>query len=116
MTTRIQPVLLFVLAIAGFAVPAMAQFVHSAQATLAAKPVPGADAAMGEGLVKKIDKSKGTVTLAHGELPNGMPPMTMAYRVKKVAWLDTFKVGQTIRFATDPADGDTTVVRFELVK
>ena len=47
---------------------------------------------MGEGVVKKIDKSKGTVTLAHGALPNGMPPMTMAYRVKKSAWLDNFKI------------------------
>ncbi len=71
---------------------------------------------MGEGVVKKIDKSKGTVTLAHGALPNGMPPMTMAYRVKKSAWLDNFKIGQTIRFATDPADGDMTVLRFESVK
>ena len=74
-----------------------------------------AEAALGEGLVKKIDKTKGTVTLAHGALPNGMPPMTMAYKVKDAAWLDKMTVGQKIRFATDPADG-MTVSRFEPAK
>jgi len=82
-----------------------------------AMPAPNAaEAALGEGLVKKIDKTKGTVTLAHGALPNGMPPMTMAYKVKDAAWLDQMKVGQKIRFATDPADGGMTVLRFEPIK
>jgi Cu/Ag efflux protein CusF len=74
------------------------------------------DMAMGEGLVKKVDKTKGTVTLSHGALPNGMPPMTMAYKIKDAAWLDTLKAGQKIRFATDPADGGMTVTLVELVK
>lgn len=77
---------------------------------------PGADMAMGDGLVKKVDKTKGTVTLAHGALPNGMPPMTMAYKVKDAAWLDTLQTGQKIRFATDPADGGMTVSHMELAK
>jgi Cu/Ag efflux protein CusF len=75
----------------------------------------GADSAMGEGQVKKVDKAKGTVTLAHGAM-NGMPAMTMAYKVKDTAWLDKLQAGQKIRFATDPADGGMTVTRFELVK
>lgn len=70
---------------------------------------------LGEGVVKKIDKAGKKVTLAHGALPNGMPPMTMAYRVKDAAWLDQLKVGQKIRFATDDGEG-MTVVRFEPVK
>jgi Cu/Ag efflux protein CusF len=107
----------------GLAAPAMAQTDHSMHGMPAAKPVAAAkpatataDAAMGDGLVKKVDKAKGTVTLAHGALPNGMPPMTMAYKVKDPAWLDQLKVGQKIRFATDPADGGMTVLRYELVK
>ena len=56
------------------------------------------------------------MTLTHGALPNGMPPMTMAYKVKDTAWLDQLKAGQKIRFATDPADGGMTVQRYELVK
>ncbi len=88
-----------------------------AQQPAAAKTVAAADAsALGEGVVKKIDKVKGTVTLAHGALPNGMPPMTMAYKVKDKAWLEPLKAGQKIRFATDPADGSMTVTKIEWVK
>jgi len=97
-----------------FSAPAVAQMDHSMHGSPAAKPA--ADAAMGEGMVKKVDKSKGTVTLAHGALPNGMPPMTMAYKVKDAAWLDKLQAGHKIRFATDPADGGMTVTQLELVK
>ena len=105
----------------GLALPVMGQTGHNAHGMAAptgsAKSAPAAaDAAMGEGLVKKVDKTKGTVTLAHGALPNGMPPMTMAYKVKDAAWLDQLKAGQKIRFATDPADSGMTVLRYELVK
>lgn len=105
------------------AAPAVAQTDHSMHGMPAAKPVAAAkpantatDAALGDGLVKKVDKVKGTVTLQHGALPNGMPPMTMAYKVKDTAWLDQLKAGQKIRFATDPADGGMTVLRYELLK
>jgi len=105
----------------GLAAPAMAQSDHSGHGMATAKPTATAkpavaDAAMGEGLVKKVDKSKGTLTLQHGALPNGMPPMTMAYKVKDSAWLDQLQAGQKIRFATDPKDGGMTVLRYELVK
>ena len=107
----------------GLAAPAMAQTDHSMHGMPAAKPVAtakpvtsAADVVMGDGLVKKVDKNKGTVTLTHGALPNGMPPMTMAYKVKDAAWLDQLKAGQKIRFATDPADGGMTVMRYELAQ
>jgi Cu(I)/Ag(I) efflux system protein CusF len=117
MTTRIHSALIIALASAGFSASGMAQMNHDMHGSTMAMPVSTvANAAMGEGLVKKIDKTKGSVTLAHGALPNGMPPMTMAYKVKNVAWLDKMKVGQKIRFATDPADGGMTVVQFEPVK
>ncbi len=102
---------------------ANAQMDHSMHGAAMVKPAaatsaaPKADAtAMGEGEVKKVNKARGTVTLAHGALPNGMPPMTMAYKVKDARWLDQLQAGQNIRFATDPADGGMTVTRFELVK
>ena len=104
---------------------AFAQMDHSMHVGAAAQPMAGMSAtpapkagaaAMGEGEVKKVNKARGTVTLAHGALPNGMPAMTMAYKVKDVAWLDTLTAGQKIRFATDPADGGMTVTRIELVK
>lgn len=108
------PILLTALVLC-FVAPAMAQTDHSMHGT--AMPVAAfADAAMADGQVKKVDKTRRTVTLAHGALPNGMPPMTMAYKVKDAAWLDQLKAGQKIRFATDPKDGGMTVMRFELVK
>jgi Cu/Ag efflux protein CusF len=96
----------------------MAQMDHSAMnSAVAAKPAGSvANASLADGLVKKVDKTKGTVTLAHGALPNGMPPMTMAYKVKDTAWLETLQVGQKVRFATDPADGGMTVSHIELAK
>lgn len=115
MKTFIAPALI-VLATAGFSTHGIAQMDHRSHGGPAAMQVAAADEApLTDGLVKKIDKTKGTVTLAHGALPNGMPPMTMAYRVKDVAWLDKMKPGQKIRFAIDPANG-MTVLRFEPVK
>jgi Cu/Ag efflux protein CusF len=117
MSFRIHTLLLLAALTAGVSSQVMAQTDHSMHAMPVAKPAASsAEAPMAEALVKKIDKAKGTVTLAHGALPNGMPPMTMAYKVKNAAWLDKMTVGQKIRFATDPKDGDMTVVRFESVK
>lgn len=67
-----------------------------------------------EGVVKKIDKAAGKVSVAHGDLKNGMPAMTMAYKVKDAVALDKLRVDQKIRFATDPADG-RTLARMEPV-
>jgi Cu(I)/Ag(I) efflux system protein CusF len=72
-----------------------------------------ADSPLAEGVVKKVDKAAGKVTLTHGPLPNGMPAMTMAYRVRNAAWIDQIKEGQKIRFAADQVNGATTLVRFE---
>lgn len=116
MTLRIHSVLIIALVAAGFSSHGIAQTDHSMHGSAAAKQMPtGTAVAMEEAIVKKIDKSAGKVALAHGAQKDGMPAMTMVYRVKDAAWLDKMQVGQKIRFATDPADG-MTVARFELVK
>lgn len=67
--------------------------------------------------VKKVDKSAGKVTLAHGPLVNlNMPAMTMVLRVKEPAWLDQMKAGDKIRFMAEKIDGAITVVHFEPAK
>ena len=72
------------------------------------------DAQMADGLVKKVDKSAGKLTLAHGPLPAlGMPAMTMVFRVKDAAWMDRMKVGDKIRFMADKMNGLYTIVHFE---
>ena len=110
MNLRLHTALIAALAVTVFSSPVLAQTDHSMHAKPAA-----ADAAMGDAVVKKIDKAGKKVTLAHGALPNGMPAMTMAYAVKNAALLDGLKEGQKVRFATDPKDS-MTVLRFEVAK
>jgi Cu/Ag efflux protein CusF len=67
-----------------------------------------------DGLVKKIDKAGGKVTVAHGPLPNlNMPAMTMVFRVRDASWLDRMRVDGRIRFVADSVGGILTIVRFE---
>ena len=119
MTLRTHRVLIIALAAAGFSIQGIAQTDHSSHGHggQAAMHAPSnSEAALDEGVVKKIDKPAGKIAVAHAAQNNGMAAMTMVYRVKDATWLDKMQVGQKIRFATDPADGGMTVVRFELVK
>ena len=81
---------------------------HSAAAGRQAAQTPLTDA-----LVKKVDKVAGTVTLAAGPLANGMPAMTMDYRLKDASWFERLKEGQKIRIAVDDTGGVYTVTRLE---
>ena len=72
---------------------------------------------MVDGVVKKIDKAAGKVTVNHGPLTNlNMPAMTMVFRVKDAAWLDQMKPDSKIRFVADSVGGTLTIVRFEAAK
>jgi Cu/Ag efflux protein CusF len=103
------------IAAAGIAMPGIAASDHDSHAghgTMTQKP--SAEAPLIDGLVKKVDKSAGKVTVSHGPLPNGMPAMTMVFKVKDMAWLDQMKDGGKIRFAADQINGAMTIVRFVL--
>jgi Cu/Ag efflux protein CusF len=70
--------------------------------------------AMTTGVVKKVDKDAGKVTIRHGPIENlGMPQMTMIFRVKDPAMLDRLKEGDEIHFIADKVNGAFTVMRFE---
>ncbi len=69
--------------------------------------------ALAEGLVKKVDKATGKLTLSHGPLPNGMPAMTMAFGVRNAAWLEQLKAGDKIRFAAEQVNGAMVITRLE---
>mgnify|MGYP001141178837 FL=1 len=70
-----------------------------------------------EGVVKKVDKAQGKLTLKHGPLESlDMPGMTMVFRVQDVSWLDQIKPGDTIRFLADRVNGVFTVTALEVVK
>jgi len=78
---------------------------------------PESGQAMTAGLVKKVDKGAGKVTISHGPLENlGMPKMTMVFRVKDPAMLDRLKEGDKILFVAEKVDGAFTVMRVEAAK
>jgi len=69
------------------------------------------------GVVKKVDKSAGKVTINHEPLKNlGMPKMTMVFRVKDPAMIDRLKEGDKILFVAEKVDGAFTVMSFESAK
>jgi len=73
--------------------------------------------AMTSGVVKKVDKDAGKVTIRHGPIENlGMPQMTMIFRVKDPVMLDRLKEGDEIHFIADKVNGAFTVMQFEQVK
>jgi len=69
-----------------------------------------------EGLVKKVDNATGKVTISHGPLPNGMPAMTMVFRLKEADRIKQLKEGDHIRFAAENIGGTMVLVHFERAK
>ncbi|MCB1916578.1 MAG: copper-binding protein [Rhodocyclaceae bacterium] len=65
---------------------------------------------MAEGVVRKVAKARGRITIKHGPLANlDMPPMTMVFRVKDDAMLDGVKPGDKILFKAEDIGGALTV-------
>lgn len=91
----------------------MRQFTIALIAALAMSGQAFANKPMADGLVKKIDRQKATVVIAHGPLPNGMPAMTMAFRAKDPKSLSQLKEGQKIRFESEELNGVLMLNRFE---
>jgi Cu/Ag efflux protein CusF len=75
------------------------------------------NAALSEGLVKKVDKGNQTVTLRHGELKDlNMPPMTMAYRVKAASMLGKVKAGDRVSFKATKVRGELILTQIAVKK
>lgn len=71
---------------------------------------------MSDAEVKKINTSRGRVTLQHGDIPNVMPAMTMAYRIKDMKQLEGLRVGDKIRFVLVKEGDDFVVTHLEVVR
>lgn len=64
-----------------------------------------------DGVVQKIDKDTGRITLKHGEIKNiGMPPMTMTFQVKELAFLEKVKPGEKVTFFVQQAGSGALMV------
>ena len=73
--------------------------------------------ALSEGVVRKIDKDAGKITIKHGPLVNlDMPAMTMVFRVKDPAMLTQVKEGDAIKFTVEKVGGAFTVTTLESAK
>lgn len=73
---------------------------------------------MTAGVVKKVNKDAGKVTISHGPIEHlDMPKnMTMVFRVKDPAMLDRLKEGDRINFVAEKVNGVFTVMEFEPTK
>ncbi len=72
------------------------------------------DAEMTEGVVRKVDKAAGKITLKHGEIKNlDMPGMTMVFRVQDPAMLDMVKPGDKVWFRAEKSDGALIVTQIQ---
>lgn len=69
-----------------------------------------------DAVVKKIDRKRAKVTLQHGDIPDVMPAMTMAYRLKDARRIDDIHVGDHVRFALDKVGDDYIVIHLEVVR
>lgn len=78
---------------------------------------PAESTKMTAGVVKKIDKEAGKLSIAHEPIENlGMPKMTMVFRVKQARMLDRVKEGDRINFAAEEVKGALFVTRIEAAK
>ena len=102
-----------------FGMPALAegpQMNHGHDA-MGQAAMPGMNTTMSDGLVKKVDKAQGKITLKHGPLENmGMPGMTMVFRVQDAKMLDQVKPGDNVRFHAEQINGALTVTQLEAPK
>ena len=70
-----------------------------------------------EGVVRKVDRKLGKVTLRHGEIANlDMPPMTMVFTAAEPKLLQGLKQGDKVRFSADQKDGTYIVTRIRVAK
>jgi Cu/Ag efflux protein CusF len=77
-----------------------------AAGTASAQPV--------DGEILKIDKAQRRITLKHGPIKSiDMPAMSMTFRLVNPAWVDSFKVGDKVKFEADKVDGNYTITRLD---
>ena len=69
------------------------------------------NAALTDAEVKRIDAAHGMVMLKHGALENvGMAPMTMAFKARDPAMIDSLHVGDKVKVRIERVNGTLTIV------
>ncbi len=72
---------------------------------------------MVDGVVRKVDKDAGKITIRHEELKDlGMPAMTMVFRAKDPAMLDQVKAGDKVQFQAEKSGGKITLTKLSVTQ
>ena len=80
----------------------------------AASSADAGSSVMTDVVVQNVDKSRGVVTLKHGDIVNmKMPAMTMAFNVSDKKMLDKVKAGDKVLFHVENVGNTPTVTRIE---
>lgn len=115
MQIRKNGLMLSLLAVATFSIPALAQ--QSDHASHHGAEQVAQAAALSQGEVRKVDKDAKKITIKHGPLENlDMPAMTMVFQVKDTAMLDSVKAGDKVKFRAENIGGAFTVTKIEPVR
>lgn len=80
---------------------------------------PAAEQAGGlaEGTVRRVDAAAGTVSIAHGPIPQlGMEPMTMRFQAAPGVDVSTLKAGDKIRFEAGAQGEQLILLRVETAR
>ena len=80
-----------------------------AEASSSSAPAQGPTRYAGHGVVKAIDPTKTSVTIAHEEIPGFMKAMTMPFEVSSPSVLAGIAVGDTVDFSFT-YDGQRVVI------
>ena len=116
MHTKFSGTIAFVGLLATLSSQAFAQSGHAHHPSQGAAAVasPTTKVSFSEGVVRRVNLTIGTVTIAHGPLPHlDMPPMTMGFKVVGGASVDGLAAGDKVRFVADKDGGSLVVTRIE---
>lgn len=88
----------------------------SAQAMQDHAAIPS-NASMTAGVIRKVDKDSGKVTIKHGDIKHlDMPGMTMVFDVKDKALLAPFKAGDKVQFMVVDNHGNLVITDLQPAK
>jgi len=103
--------LVAVLAASSFQAQAQSQSPASAPTPTAST---AASTAMADGIVLKVDKEAGKLTLRHGRIESlDMPGMKMVFRMADLKMLEGLKEGDKLRFSAERIQGAITITAIE---
>lgn len=67
----------------------------------------------GVGVIEEVNKEAAIVQINHEDLKNYMPAMSMPFKVKNAALLDTIKIGDKVEFTLEDSAAGIFVIELK---